>query len=73
MLPIYLTAEELKGITGYVTAAAQIRWLRLNRFFYVVRADGKPLVSRDHFQLRMGGLITPEQINAFEPDFRSLQ
>lgn len=71
LLPIYLTVQELREITGRMKAAAQIRWLRRHGFTVLARADGKPLVSRAHFEARMGGFGTGTRAEDPEPDFRS--
>ena len=73
LIPIYLTVEELRGITGRMKAAAQIRWLRRHGFTVLARADGKPLVSRAHFESRMGGFGTGAEPPEVEPDFRTFQ
>lgn len=44
MDPVFLTPEQLQELTGYVQAAAQIRWLRKNGVQHYVRADGRPVV-----------------------------
>ena len=74
MLPIYLTAQELQGITGFVKASAQVRSLRQMGFQFVLRADGSPLVSRTHFEKLLGGAgLLPPPSAAAEPDYSSLQ
>lgn len=72
MLPIYLTIEELKEITGRVMASAQIRWLRSQGFTVLARADGRPLVSRNHFEAMMGGQHYQSKAQVHEPDFSTL-
>jgi len=72
MLPIYLTIEELKEITGRVKAAAQIRWFRSQGFTVLLRADGRPLVSRNHFEAMMGGQHYQSKELVYEPDFSTL-
>ena len=72
MLPIYLTIEELKEITGRVKASAQIRWLRSQGFTVLPRADGRPLVSRNHFEAMMGGQHYQSKAEVHEPDFSAL-
>ena len=72
MLPIYLTIEELKEITGRVKASAQFRWLRSQGFTVLLRADGRPLVSRNHFEAMMGGQHYQTKAEVYEPDFSSL-
>lgn len=71
MIPIYLTIEEIKGITGRVKASAQIRWLRSQGFTVIPRADGRPLASRSHFESMTGGLHHSTKPQVFEPDFSS--
>lgn len=44
MSALFLTADELRELTGYTQGAAQIRWLRKNGIQHTVRADGKPRV-----------------------------
>lgn len=72
MLPIYLTIEELKEITGRVNATAQIKWLRSQGFTVLLRADGRPLVSRNHFEAMMGGQHYQSKAQVYEPDFSTL-
>ena len=72
MLPIYLTIEELKEITGRVNATAQIKWLRSQGFTVLLRADGRPLVSRNHFEAMMGGQHYQSKVQVHEPDFSTL-
>ncbi len=71
MLPIYLTIEELREVTGRVKASAQIRWLRSQGFTVLARADGRPLVSRSHFEAMMGGQHYQSKSPVYEPDFSS--
>ena len=42
---MFLTAENLRDLTGYLKPALQIRWLMANRWRLAVRADGKPVVA----------------------------
>jgi hypothetical protein len=72
MIPIYLTEEELKGISGYSIQSAQFKWLRQNGFTTLKRADGKPLVSRAHFEAKMGGLLSSSKPKNHEPNFGAL-
>ena len=70
---IHLTIEELKAITGRVKASAQMRWLRQQGFTVLLRADGKPLVSRAHFESMMNGNIYKAKDTVIEPDYSSLK
>lgn len=72
MKPINLTREELRSITGRVKPAAQIRWLQRMGFVVLQRADGQPLVSRAHFEARMGGTDTRANTQTLEPNFGAL-
>ncbi|MDH3645956.1 MAG: DUF4224 domain-containing protein [Gammaproteobacteria bacterium] len=47
---IFLTADELGELTGYQRPALQRRWLAENGYSFDVRADGKPIVSRAHYE-----------------------
>lgn len=71
MLPIYLTSDEVREITGRVKASAQIRFLRSQGFTVIPRADGTPLISRTHFEVMMGGSHYSSKPQNFEPDFSS--
>jgi len=71
MLPIYLTFEELKEITGRVKPSAQIRYLRSQGFTIIPRTDGTPLISRTHFEVMMGGSHHSSKPQDFQPDFSS--
>lgn len=44
MSALFLSAEDLRELTGYTQGAAQIRWLRKNGITHTVRSDGKPRV-----------------------------
>jgi hypothetical protein len=71
--PIYLTEEELIGITGLRRKRAQFNWLIKNGFKAIMRADGKPIVSRTHFESVMGGINTAlKRLRAPEPDYSAL-
>lgn len=72
MSPIYLTIEEVKGITGRVKASAQIRWLRQQGFTVLQRADGVPLISRAHFESKMGGLLGLSKSKEYEPNYGAI-
>ena len=44
---MFLTADELQELTGYVRPSAQVRWLIRNGVAHYRRADGKPVVTRE--------------------------
>ena len=70
--PINLTAEELREITGKVKPSAQVRVLRTLGFTVKLRPDGRPLMSRAHFEALMGGLPSSTKAQEYEPDFSTL-
>ena len=70
--PVYLTDRELEAITGRRRSSAQLRWLRANGFLCIRRGDGRPLVSRSHFEAVMGGISRSLMATTPEPDFDSL-
>lgn len=43
-MTMFLTADQLAGLTGYQKPSAQIRWLRDQGLRHWVRADGRPAV-----------------------------
>jgi len=73
MSGLCLTLEELREITGRMKASAQVRFLRQNGINFILRADGKPLVSRTHFEAIMGGEVRVRRPAEPEPDFSIFQ
>lgn len=69
---ICLSLEEIREVTGLKKASAQLRWFRQQGFIVRQRADGMPLVSRNHFQQMMGGLLPNRLGTEQEPDFGAL-
>ena len=47
---MFLTRTEIESLTGYKTGARQCRWLAANGYSFDVRADGRPALSRDHYE-----------------------
>lgn len=41
---MFLTAQELRGLTGYQKPSLQRRWLTEHGYRFEVRADGRPAV-----------------------------
>lgn len=72
MKPINLTIEEIREVTGRVNASAQIRWLQQMGFTVLRRADGKPLISRAHFEAVMGSERSRAKTKKYEPNFGAL-
>lgn len=71
-MKINLTKDELIEITGRVKATAQIKWLRQNGFTVLQRADGLPLISRTHFELKMGGVPGRSKSSDWKPNLEAL-
>lgn len=42
--PLFLDAEQLVQLTGYVQKSSQVRWLQRNGIRHFVRADGRAIV-----------------------------
>jgi len=57
---MFLTADNIENLTGYVQAAAQIKWLRKNGITHFVRGDGRPVVPTNAFASeKIDGATTP--------------
>jgi hypothetical protein len=65
----FLTEEELRHITGRRRYRAQIRALACMGIGYVVRPDGRPIVTRRALEMSVSG---SDRDVAAEPDFSSL-
>ena len=72
MINLCLTKEELQEITGLKRFAAQFRWLSQQGFIVRKRGDGMPIVSRQHFESMMGGILPLAKSKLQQPDFSSL-
>jgi len=72
MINLCLTKDELQEITGLKRFAAQFRWLSQQGFIVRKRGDGMPIVSRQHFESMMGGILPLAKSKLQQPDFSSL-
>jgi hypothetical protein len=72
MQTINLTIEEIQQVTGRVKPCAQLRWFKQNGFTAKVRADGRPLVSRAHFESMMGGNTAASTQTDYELDLGAI-
>lgn len=52
---MFLTDDELRELTGYVSAAGFARWLDARGWRYEKSRAGKVIVSRAHAEAMMGG------------------
>jgi len=67
---IFLTESELEHLTGYKKPKLQRQWLANNGYSFDVRADGRPIVSRAHYESRHSGKARGRRPS--EPDFAAL-
>ena len=67
---MFITADDIKELTGRSRKLEQIMWLRENRWNYVVDAHGRPKVARSEFDRHLLGGAPPP--TAPEPDFAAL-
>lgn len=58
---MFLTASELKTLTGYSRASAQIRWLRDNGWRFTVNGIGDPVVALAESNRKLIGGAMPAQ------------
>lgn len=68
----FLSEVELGDLSGLTQKAAQARWLRKNRFEFVLRADGTPRVLRDHVRARLGAMHGDKPSVTIEPDWSAI-
>jgi len=66
---IFLSANELQELTGYQKPALQIRWLAENGYSFDVRCDGRPVISRTHYESHHEGAIVQRRT---EPNLAAL-
>lgn len=52
---MFLTDLELQDLTGYVTAAGQVRWLEARGWRYERNRGGRVIVSRAYAESMLGG------------------
>lgn len=57
---MFLKADDIENLTGYVQAASQIKWLRKNGITHFVRGDGRPVVPTNAFEsVKVDAATTP--------------
>lgn len=56
-----LNRDEIEGLTGAKTAAAQCRWFDVRNWIYETDTKGRPQVARAYFDARMTGAPLPGQ------------
>lgn len=65
---MFLTADELRALTGYVRHSAQARWLQRHGWRFTVNSLGQPIVAVAEFNRRMVGARPSTQ----EPNWGAL-
>jgi hypothetical protein len=64
-----LPQSDIKTLTGYVRASAQVRWLRRHGWRFTVNALGEPIVALAEFNRHMvGGKVASTQ----EPNWEAM-
>lgn len=71
-MSLFLTAEELRYLTGYQKPGRQTAWLRTQGFTFRIAADGHPRVDRSHYLKLMDGTADTMQRKKTEPNFGCL-
>jgi Domain of unknown function (DUF4224) len=56
-----LARSDIKNLTGYVRASAQVRWLRTNGWRFTVNALGEPVVAQAEFNRHLVGGRTAQK------------
>jgi Domain of unknown function (DUF4224) len=74
---MFLTAEELRELTGFARSANQLQWLRENGWKFAEDAQRRPKVARSYFELRLGSVTAvdfrAEPTAAVVPRFDALR
>ena len=65
---MFLTATELKSLTGYIRPSAQVRWLRRNGYKFTINGLGEPVVAVAEANRHLVGGRAARQ----EPNFEAL-
>lgn len=68
----FLTPEEIAIVTGRKQPAAQLRWLKENRWRAHMNAAGSVVVDRRYYERRMVGELET-QPSVVEPNFAALR
>ncbi len=69
-LQVFLTNHELQTLTGRKRYSAQVRVLAIMGLRFLVRPDGRPIVSRLAFESAMGN--DAAHLIEAEPNFEAL-
>lgn len=73
---MFLTADELRELTGYTFHCRQIAWLRSHSWKFEVTAQQRPKVARSYFENRLGApALAPAELPATalaRPNFQAI-
>ena len=69
---MFLTANDLADLTGYVVSAYQCRWLDRHGYPFETAATGRPKVLRAYVEKRLGMSVS-SVMSEMEPDFSRWQ
>jgi hypothetical protein len=64
-----LPRQEVKALTGYTRASAQVRWLQRNGWKFIVNGLGEPVVAQAEFSRHLVGGKT---VQSQEPNFEGI-
>lgn len=67
---MFLTADELRELTGYVYNSRQIDWLRRYNWKFEVTAQMRPKVARSYFESRLGASTPRQAVELVQPPVR---
>lgn len=67
---MFLTAEELRELTGYTYHSRQIEWLRRHNWKFEVTAQQRPKVARSYFDARLGAPSPRQEVEPVSPVVR---
>lgn len=55
---MFLTADQVRELTGCARVAQQIEWLRARAYAFDLDAKGRPVLLRSYVEARLGGTIS---------------
>jgi len=64
-----VSSDDIEGLTGYVRAAEQIKWLQRHGWVHEVNRRGHPVIAQSYFDMKLGG-TTKQAVN--EPNFSNM-
>jgi hypothetical protein len=70
---MFLTADELRELTGYRRPSKQIEWLRERHWRFELNAAGHPRVARAYLERRMVAREGAGAVESASPDFGAIR